>query len=66
MYDTMFYFTASETETIYIYELKRYLFANDTNLEVSSIVCGVPQGSKLGPHIFLFYVNDIAFFRQKL
>jgi len=39
---------------------KQFVSINNIDSDLDHINCGVPQGSVLGPLLFLVYVNDIA------
>ena len=46
--------------TDYLYNRKQYVLYNSCKSNHKNILCGVPQGSILGPLLFILYVNDIT------
>ena len=45
----------------YYQNRRQYVYSNGFSSESSSVVCGVPQGSILGPICFSLYTNDMPF-----
>ena len=43
----------------YLTKRKQYTVINSSKSALEDITCGVPQGSILGPILFLLYINDI-------
>ena len=44
----------------YLSDRKQYVSFNSLKSDLMSISCGVPQGSILGPKLFILYINDIC------
>ena len=50
----------------YLSNRRQYVYHNGIASDMKAITCGVPQGSVLGPLLFLIYVNDLPNISDKL
>ena len=50
----------------YLNERKQYVAIHSINSDFLPINCGVPQGSILGPLLFIIYVNDLPIASDKI
>ena len=50
----------------YLYSRNQVVKIGDTISSSQTIICGIPQGSTLGPLLFLLYINDLPNCSSKL
>jgi hypothetical protein len=50
----------------YLDNRKQYVIFNSCSSTLKTINCGVPQGSIIGPLLFILYINDMAYVSDKV
>ena len=50
----------------YLSNRSQYVFCNGVKSDILNITCAVPQGSVLGPLLFLLYISDLPNISSKL
>lgn len=50
----------------YLEDRQQFVHINQHKSSLKNILCGVPQGSILGPTLFLLYINDISKISKKM